>query len=97
MKLRRSGIEAARVCLFALAASAGVAPAQQPLSLNDAEARGQAMFDQSASTGLVIVIARNREVAIKTYGETAPGSGRNPDANSLIRSALFPRSSPATC
>jgi D-alanyl-D-alanine-carboxypeptidase/D-alanyl-D-alanine-endopeptidase len=34
---------------------------------------------------MVLVIVRNREVLIKTYGETAPASGRAPDAHSLIR------------
>jgi D-alanyl-D-alanine-carboxypeptidase/D-alanyl-D-alanine-endopeptidase len=34
---------------------------------------------------MVLVVVRNREVMVKTYGETAPASGHHPDANSLIR------------
>ena len=34
---------------------------------------------------MVLVVVRNREVMIKGYGETAPGSGRTPDASSFIR------------
>jgi D-alanyl-D-alanine-carboxypeptidase/D-alanyl-D-alanine-endopeptidase len=59
--------------------------AQQPLSFADADLRGQALFQQSAVTGMVLVVVRNREVMIKTYGETSPGSGHAPDANSLVR------------
>jgi D-alanyl-D-alanine-carboxypeptidase/D-alanyl-D-alanine-endopeptidase len=59
--------------------------AQQPLSFSDADLRGQTLFQQSAVTGMVLVVVRNREVMIRTYGETAPGSGHAPDSNSLIR------------
>ena len=59
--------------------------AQQPLSLVDASQRGADLYQQSAVTGMVLVVVRNREVLVKTYGETYPGSGRAPDANSLIR------------
>jgi D-alanyl-D-alanine-carboxypeptidase/D-alanyl-D-alanine-endopeptidase len=34
---------------------------------------------------MVLVIVRNRETMVKGYGETFPGSARNPDAKSLIR------------
>jgi len=57
----------------------------QPISLADAAQRGQAIFQQSGFTGMVLVVVRNREVLIKGYGETAPGSGRAPDAHSEIR------------
>src|ERR1700723_2493290 len=59
--------------------------AQQPMSLADAALRGQIIFDQSAITGMVLVVVRNREVMIKGYGETFPGSGRTPDSNSQLR------------
>jgi D-alanyl-D-alanine-carboxypeptidase/D-alanyl-D-alanine-endopeptidase len=68
--------------LFPLAVSL---PAQQPLSLADAALRGQTIFDQSAVTGMVLVAVRGKEVMVKGYGETSPGSGRAPDSNSLIR------------
>jgi len=60
-------------------------PAQQPLPLTEADQRAAALFQQSGFTGMVIVIVRNGEVSIKGYGETAPGSGVRPDANSLLR------------
>ena len=59
--------------------------AQQPLSLADADQRGAEIFQQSGSTGMVMVVVRNRDVTIKGYGETAPGNGVRPDANSLVR------------
>jgi len=59
--------------------------AQQPLSLEDAGQWGQTIFDGSAATGMVLVVVRNREAAVKSYGETFPGSGIKPDANSLLR------------
>jgi len=59
--------------------------AQQPLSLADADQRGASMFAQSAVTGMVLVVVRNGESMIRGYGETFPGSGVKPDANSLLR------------
>jgi len=68
-----------------LLAMATALPAQQPLSLADAATLGQAIYDQSALTGMVLVVVRNNEVMIKGYGETAPGSAHTPDANSEVR------------
>ena len=59
--------------------------AQQPLSLVEADRRGSEIFQQSGSTGMVLVVVRNREVTIKGYGETAPGNGVRPDSNSVVR------------
>jgi D-alanyl-D-alanine-carboxypeptidase/D-alanyl-D-alanine-endopeptidase len=71
--------------LALLSAFAIPVPAQQPLSLADADQRGQFIYQQSAVTGMVLVVVRGNETMIKTYGETAPASGRNPDAHSEIR------------
>jgi len=68
-----------------LVASAVSMQAQQPLSLADAGLRGATIFEQSGSTGMALVVVRGREVAIMSYGETFPGSGVRPAANSLIR------------
>jgi D-alanyl-D-alanine-carboxypeptidase/D-alanyl-D-alanine-endopeptidase len=68
-----------------LIASAAWMDAQQPLSLAEAELRGAAIFEQSAVTGMVLVVVRNHEVMMKNYGETFPGSGDRPKSNSLIR------------
>ncbi len=59
--------------------------AQRPLPFADAGQRGQTIFEQSVSTGIVLVIVRGSEVLIKGYGETAAGSGHSPDSHSLIR------------
>jgi serine-type D-Ala-D-Ala carboxypeptidase/endopeptidase len=78
---------AARLNLFAalLFLFAGSLAAQQPLSFSDAGMRGQTIFQQSAVTGMVMVVVRGRETMVKSYGETSPGSGRSPDSKSLIR------------
>jgi D-alanyl-D-alanine-carboxypeptidase/D-alanyl-D-alanine-endopeptidase len=59
--------------------------AQQPLSFAEADLRGATIFEQSAATGMVLVVVRNRDVMIQSYGETFPGSGERPNATSLIR------------
>jgi D-alanyl-D-alanine-carboxypeptidase/D-alanyl-D-alanine-endopeptidase len=85
--LHRARNLAARLLVLAailIAVSAAVA-AQQPLSLADAALRAQTIFQQSAVTGMVLVVVRDNEVLIKGYGETSPGSGRTPDANSEFR------------
>ncbi len=68
-----------------LITSAAWMDAQQPLSLADAGLRGSTIFEQSGATGMVLVVVRHREVMMKSYGETFPGSGDRPDSNSLIR------------
>ena len=82
--IRRIATRIVALCVLLLASTIPFA-AQQPISLADADLRGQTLFQQSAFTGLVLVILRNHEVLIETYGETFPGSGRAPGANSLIR------------
>ena len=59
--------------------------AQPAMSFADAEVRGATIFERSRVTGMVLVAVRNRETATMSYGETFPGSGRKPDAGSLIR------------
>ena len=68
-----------------LITSAAWMDAQQPLSLAEAELRGATIFEQSAVTGMVLVVVRNHEVMMKSYGETFPGSGDRPNSKSLIR------------
>ncbi len=77
-----AGLTLSIMLLLALAAPLG---AQQPLSLAEADLRGANLFQQSAVTGMVLVVVRNGEVMVKGYGETFPGSGVKPDRNSLIR------------
>jgi len=71
-------------CLPAISLAACLL-AQQPLPLTEADQRANALFQQSGFTGMVVVIVRNSEISIKGYGETYPGSGIHPDANSLLR------------
>jgi D-alanyl-D-alanine-carboxypeptidase/D-alanyl-D-alanine-endopeptidase len=71
-------------CTLLLAESVSIA-SQQPLTLADAALRGQTIYQQSAFTGMVLVVVRNHAVLINGYGETAPGSAQAPDPNSEIR------------
>ena len=84
----RQGLVLQRFLLLALSMLPGTTAqlmAQQGISLTDAATRGQTIFQQSATTGMVLVVVRNHEIMIKGYGETSPGSGRTPDANTEIR------------
>jgi serine-type D-Ala-D-Ala carboxypeptidase/endopeptidase len=53
--------------------------------LQSAGALGADLFAQSGSTGMVLVVVRDNQVFFRGYGETAPGSGQPPDANSMLR------------
>ena len=53
--------------------------------LKAAWALGQEMFLSSGSTGMVLVVVRGDRVFFQGYGETAPGSGPAPDAESVVR------------
>ena len=50
-----------------------------------ADALGQDLYTRSGSTGLVLVVVRDKEVAFKGFGETAPGSAQPPTPDSLLR------------
>lgn len=68
-----------------LAATVSVAHAQQLPPLETANALGAQIQAATESTGMVMVVVRDGDVYLQTYGETAPGSGQRPDAHSLIR------------
>ena len=53
--------------------------------LQTAAARGEDLFVQSGSTGMVLVIVRGHQVFFRGYGETAPGSHQLPNQNSFVR------------
>jgi len=64
------------------------APAQTAPVLPDlqqADALGADLFLKSGSTGMVMVVVRDKQVLFRGYGETAPGSGQKPDEKSLLR------------
>jgi D-alanyl-D-alanine-carboxypeptidase/D-alanyl-D-alanine-endopeptidase len=71
---------------FALSLTTLAHAGQQPLpSLQQADIYGQKLFTASGSTGMVLVVVRNREVYIHGFGQTAPGSHVTPTATSLLR------------
>jgi len=72
------------VLAFVLPLAAQVST-QTPISMQEADQRGAEIFEQTGVTGMVLVVVRGHESMIKTYGETAPGSGKAPDLNSLLR------------
>ena len=62
------------------------AQTEPPLpTLQDAGALGDELYQRSGSIGLVLVVVRGNQVFFRGYGETAPGSGRVPDAGSVVR------------
>lgn len=83
----------ARFLLFSLLLiwlTSVLATAQEtaPASLPDAggiDALGSDLYLQSGSTGMVLVVVRGRETYFHGYGETAPGSHRVPDMDSVVR------------
>ena len=43
------------------------------------------LFRQSGSTGMVVVVVRDNETWMQSYGQTYPGSHQKPNADSLLR------------
>lgn len=71
-------------CLLPLLAlSATLAHAQAPAP--NIDELGQDLLVRSGSTGLVLVVVKDKEVSLKGFGETAPGSGQVPGADSVVR------------
>jgi D-alanyl-D-alanine-carboxypeptidase/D-alanyl-D-alanine-endopeptidase len=62
------------------------APAQNTtLNIEQATVLGTELFAKSSSTGMVLVVVHDHDVYIHGFGETAPGSGFAPSANSILR------------
>jgi len=78
--MRRCGHAAQAAFLLTVLAGAA-----QPPPLSSASQPAAEIFRQTESTALVLVVVRGSDVYIQTFGETAPGSGHQPAANSLIR------------
>lgn len=66
----------------ALAQSTARAPLPDAQSI---DALGEDLFVQSGSTGMVLVVVRDKQVYFDGYGETAPGSHRAPMQDSVLR------------
>jgi serine-type D-Ala-D-Ala carboxypeptidase/endopeptidase len=76
------------ILLFAISATLALAqsPARASLpNLQWAETLGADLFQNSGSTGMVIVVVRNNDVFFRGYGETAPNSHQLPSADSVVR------------
>ncbi len=56
-----------------------------PPDLKQVDELGSDLFLRSGSTGMVLVVVRDKQVFLRGYGETAPGSGHAPDAHSILR------------
>jgi D-alanyl-D-alanine-carboxypeptidase/D-alanyl-D-alanine-endopeptidase len=56
-----------------------------PPQLQSADPFMADLFHRSRSTGMVVVVVRDKETWMQTYGQTHPGSHQKPDADSLIR------------
>lgn len=68
-----------------LPAAAQTAPQIKLHNLNEAEALGTDLYDNSGATGLVLVVVRGNQVFFKGYGEIAPGSHTVPTEDSVVR------------
>jgi D-alanyl-D-alanine-carboxypeptidase/D-alanyl-D-alanine-endopeptidase len=74
------------IALLAFApAFAQAPPAPSEPDLKSAGELGSQIFQESGSTGLVLVVVRNHQVFFRGYGETAPNSHQLPNEKSLIR------------
>jgi D-alanyl-D-alanine-carboxypeptidase/D-alanyl-D-alanine-endopeptidase len=60
-------------------------PTSSTSNLDDASSVGQQLYERSGATGMVVVAVHGNKVFIEGYGQTAPGSGRRPDAHSVVR------------
>ncbi|CAN7668812.1 D-alanyl-D-alanine-carboxypeptidase/endopeptidaseAmpH [Bosea sp. LjRoot90] len=83
--------KAARLVLGCLLASLSTMGWQRPavaedLALREAAAMtGVAMFLNARAPGLILAVVRGEDSFIAGYGETAPGSGKEPDGRSIVR------------
>lgn len=60
--------------------------AAEDLALREAASMtGVAMFLNARAPGLILAVVRGEDSFIAGYGETAPGSGKEPDGRSIVR------------
>ncbi|WP_025030818.1 D-alanyl-D-alanine-carboxypeptidase/endopeptidase AmpH [Nitratireductor aquibiodomus] len=77
-----------RAVAFALAGSVGLAQssfAEDRVLSEAVDFSGQVLYLQTDVPGLVIGAVRNGETAVFGFGETAKGSGKTPDGDTLMR------------
>ena len=82
---RTSGIQTALFSLLLATVAATPLHAQQTPPLPTADPLGAAMFTASGATGMVVVVVRDKDVFMQSYGEQRPHSGQRPAPESLIR------------
>jgi D-alanyl-D-alanine-carboxypeptidase/D-alanyl-D-alanine-endopeptidase len=75
-----------RAALLAAAVAVGGNTVAAPFPLeSQVEAAAAAMFDQSGAPSMIIAVVRDDALVVRGYGEAHAGSGRKPDARSLLR------------
>jgi serine-type D-Ala-D-Ala carboxypeptidase/endopeptidase len=79
----RNGIRS--LFLAALLAAPGTAQAQSALLEDAVGLISLVMFLESGATGMVIAVVDGEDQMVVGYGETAKGSGQQPDGKSLLR------------
>ena len=84
MRIKGRAAAAYLCCLFLLAAPAG-AQAANALLEEAVGLAGLATFMESGATGMVLAVVDGDQDIVVGYGETAKGSGREPDGTSLVR------------
>lgn len=53
--------------------------------LQSVDALGSGVFQESGSTGMVLVVVRDKQIFFRGYGETAPNSHQLPTQDSVVR------------
>src|SRR4051812_44201724 len=84
MRIKGRAVPAYLCCLCLLAAPAG-AQAADALLEEAVGLAGLATFMESGATGMVLAVVNGDQDIVVGYGETAKGSGREPDGTSLVR------------
>ncbi|WP_459616536.1 D-alanyl-D-alanine-carboxypeptidase/endopeptidase AmpH [Bordetella sp. 2513F-2] len=75
-----------RIALASACVLGGHQAAAADLALEDSVSMaGMQLYLNSGAPGLIIAVVRGDDSVIQAYGETAPGSGIEPDAHSIFR------------
>jgi serine-type D-Ala-D-Ala carboxypeptidase/endopeptidase len=83
MRSVRNGIGS--LLLVMLLAVSGPTEAESALLEEAVGLSGLAMFMESQATGMVLAVVQGDDQVVVGYGETAKGSGKEPDGKSLLR------------
>jgi D-alanyl-D-alanine-carboxypeptidase/D-alanyl-D-alanine-endopeptidase len=83
MRFVRNGV--GTLLLVPLLTAPGTAQAQSALLEDAVGLAGLAMFLDSGAVGMVLAVVQGQDHIVVGYGETAEGSGQEPDGKSLLR------------